>query len=95
MSKSKQTWQFNPVRPKIVEHRVHLFSVGGVADPDMYAAHPIWEWENTEQGRWVMQNSNPKPKWERYIDPHTYGYKYVIKAYFTPEQVTYWKLKYE
>lgn len=95
MDKLKQAWRFDPNSARIIEHKVHFFRVADVEDPDLYAAQPIWEWENTEEGKWVMENSNPKPMWERHIDHLTYSYRYVIKAYFTPEQVTYWKLKYE
>ena len=95
MDKSKQQWQFDPSRARIIEQRVYTFKVSDVDDPDIYAGQPIWEWEHTEAGKWVMENSSPKPIWERHIDPQTYGYRYIIKGYFTPEQLTYWKLKFE
>lgn len=95
MDNSKQQWQFDPRYAKIIEHKVHFFTVNEVDDPDLYAASPIWEWEHTEAGKWVMENSSPKPTWVRYIDQQTYGYRYVIKAYFTPAQFTYWRLKFE
>jgi hypothetical protein len=95
MDKLKQQWQFDPSRAKIVGHKVFTFNVSDVDDPDLHASAPLWEWENTEAGKWVMANSSPKPEWVRYIDHQTYGYKYFIKAYFTPEQYTFWKLKFE
>lgn len=95
MASLKQQWQFDPSEARVIEHIVHFIRVGDCEDPDLYVAEPIWHWEHTEAGRWVMEHSAPKPMWVRHIDPLTYGYKYAIKAYLTPEQLTYWKLKYE
>lgn len=73
----------------------HRFSVGDVEDPDIYAGQPIYEWEKSEAGQWMMQNSNPIPSWQRDYNRLTYGTEYVIKGYLTPELYTFWKLKYE
>ena len=74
---------------------VHTFRMGDVEDPDLFVGQPIWEWQQTEMGKWIMENSAPTPSWHRYADPMTYGYEYHIVAYLTPKQLTYWKLKYE
>lgn len=76
-----------------VECIVKQIRMGDVEDPDLFVAQPIYEWQQTEAGKYVMQNSNPEPMWLRNFS--SYGYVYSIKAYFTPEQVTYWKLKYD
>ncbi len=73
----------------------HRFSVGDVEDPDIYAGQPIYEWEQSEAGQWMMKHSNPTPMWQRELNHLTYGTDYVIKGYLTPDQYTYWKLKYE
>jgi hypothetical protein len=73
----------------------HRFNVGDVEDPDIYAGQPIYEWEQSEAGQWMMQNSDPTPLWQREHNRLTYGTEYVIKAYLTPEKYIYWKLKYE
>lgn len=36
----------------------HKFSMGDVDDVDIYAAEPIWQWQQTEQGRWVMDHAH-------------------------------------
>lgn len=59
---------------------VHRFSVGDVEDPDLYAAQPIYEWQNSEQGQFVMKHCLNKPEWQRYIDYETFSYQYVIIA---------------
>jgi hypothetical protein len=95
MDKSKQAWLFDSTEAKIIKHRVHTIYMGDVDDPDLMVAHPIWEWQQTDAGKYVMKNSVPAPSWHRYMDTLTYGYQYAIVAYFTPEQLTYWKLKFE
>ena len=35
----------------------HTFRMGDVDDIDIYVAQPIWEWQQTDQGRWVMDNA--------------------------------------
>lgn len=73
----------------------HTFSVGDVEDPDIYAAQPLYEWEQSEAGQWMMKHSNPKPSWHHLMDSGFYGTCYSIRGYLTPELHTYWKLKYE
>lgn len=74
---------------------VHEILMGDVEDPDLMIAEPIYKWQQTEAGKYVMENSNPTAKWVRSNSPSYMGHKYTIKAYFTDKEVTYWKLKYE
>lgn len=77
-----------------VEIKVKSINMGDVEDPDLFIAQPIYEWQQTPAGKWVMDNSNPKPLWKR--NPNQFsGWTYEIFAYFTPEQRTYWTLKFE
>lgn len=78
-----------------IKHVVHRIRMSDVEDPDLMVAQPIWEWQQTDAGKWIMKNSAPAPSWHRYFDNLTYGYDYKIVAYLTPKQLTYWKLKYE
>lgn len=95
MAKLKPIWQFDSEEAKVIEYVVHKITVNDVDDPDVYVGQPIHDWQQTEAGKWVLENSRPKPCWYRYNDTLSYGYVYYIKAYFTPQQLTYWKLKYE
>lgn len=67
---------------------VHTFSMGDVDDPDLYAAQPLIEWQESEFGKWVMKNAADTPTWNRYADPITYGYKYQIRAKFMGPALT-------
>ena len=74
---------------------VHRFNVGDVDDPDIYAGGPIWDWQESEAGKWVMENAIEKPKWQRHVDIYNYGHQYQIRARLTPEQITYFELKFK
>jgi len=74
---------------------VHSFKMGDVEDPDLYASEPLYKWEHSEAGKWVMENAIETPVWQRGADNYSYGYDYKVIAKFTPEQYTYYKLKYE
>ena len=110
MALSKHQWQYKDefTRPKYqvymsetgeeivtITHVVHTIRMGDVEDPDLFVAEPIYEWQQTEAGKWIMENSNPAPSWHRHNDLYDYGYVFQIRAYLTHKQLTYWKLKYE
>ena len=78
-----------------IECTVHSFRMGDVEDPDLFAGEPLWEWQQTKQGKWIMKHSNPTPMWVRNVDETTYGWKYEIRAYLSPKNYTYWKLRFD
>jgi hypothetical protein len=59
---------------------VHKFDLSDVEDPDLYAAEPIWKWQQSEVGKFVMENAEDKPEWHRHMDPMFMGYRYIIIA---------------
>lgn len=67
---------------------VHEFNMGDVDDPDLYAAQPLYEWQSTEFGQWVMKNAADTPTWHRTADPMSYGYRYRITAKFMGPALT-------
>lgn len=74
---------------------VHSFTMGDVEDPDLYAAEPIINWQESEAGKWVMEHAVEKPFWHRHIDPYSFGYKYHIIARLSEQDQTYWTLKWQ
>lgn len=82
-------------KQKPIECIVHSFRMGDVEDPDLYAGEPLWEWQETKQGKWIMKHSNPTPMWIRNVDETTYGWRYEIRAYLSPKNYTYYKLRFE
>lgn len=81
--------------PDTIECVVHTIKMGDVEDPDLYVAEPIWKWQQTEEGQWLMKNSKPAPIWKRYHDPMVYGYSYTIHAFLKSIDYTYWSLKFK
>jgi len=71
----------------------HRFRLGDVEDPDLYAAEPLWQWQNSEMGKWVMANAVQPPSWHKSPDFPNYGYSYSIRAELTPKDYTYWWIK--
>jgi len=59
---------------------VHRFQVGDVEDPDLYAGEPLWNWQQSDAGKFVMENAIDNPVWHRQHDILNYGYQFVIVA---------------
>ena len=74
---------------------VHEFTMGDVEDPDLYAAHPIMEWQDSEAGQFIMDHAVEKPYWIRQMDHGSYGYKYKIMARLSEQNQTFFKLKFK
>lgn len=72
---------------------VHRFNLGDVEDPDLYAAEPLWQWQQSEKGQWVLEHAVDQPEWKRWTDAESYSYKYVITAKLIDKDYTYWCLK--
>jgi len=72
---------------------VHSFGVGDAEDPDIYAAQPLWEWQESEKGKWVMEHAVETPIWNRDLDFVTYGYRYAIIAELPGARATEYYLK--
>ena len=74
---------------------VHKFSMGDVEDPDLYAAQPLWEWQESEQGKFVMEHAIETPIWHRQADPYNYGYQYVIVAELEKKKLSEFYLRFD
>ena len=72
---------------------VHHFPMGDVEDPDLYAAQPLYEWQQSEAGTWVMKHAVEPPYWTRQPDMESYGYRYYVVARLKEQDQTYFKLK--
>jgi len=70
----------------------HSFSMGDVDDPDVYAAQPIWEWQQTEQGQWVIAHAQDL-RYYTGADLHNFGYRITIKGDLEPHLATEYFLK--
>ena len=67
--------------------------MGDVEDPVLYAAQPLWEWQQTEKGKWVMEHAKD-PTYNILNDPTTYGHRVTVHGLLTDKDYTYFMLKY-
>lgn len=94
-----QQWQpemTKEIDGKLVRFRdvcVHEITLGDVEDPDLWVASPIWEWQQTEAGKFVMEHAEGQPYWISSTDYATWGTKYRIMARLSEQNETFWKLK--
>ena len=73
---------------------VQSFRMGDVEDPDIMAGEPLWQWQQSDAGKWVMENAEEPPYWIRALDVTTYGHVYKIMARLSEHNQTYFKLKF-
>jgi hypothetical protein len=78
-------------RKKII---VHSFAMGDVEDPDLYAAEPLYQWQQTDAGQWVMKNASDTPEWHRQADIASFGHRYVVTAVFETKKLTEYYLRF-
>jgi len=93
----EDTYRYMIINDRVEEVReivVHEFDMGDVEDPDLYAAEPLWQWQESESGKWIMEHAVETPMWHRSTDPHAYGYKYLISAKLAGPALTEWLLRY-
>lgn len=74
---------------------VHKFDMSDVEDPDLYAAEPIWKWQQSDAGKFVMKHAIDKPEWQRYPDPMFMGYRYVIVAELEKKKLSEFYLRFD
>jgi len=78
-------------RRRIVVYRMRL---GDVEDPELYAAEPLYRFEKSELGKWVMVNAVPESViWRTYVDHNTYGYQVIVQADFEGPKITEYFLR--
>ncbi len=73
----------------------HSFTMGDVDDIDIYIAQPIWEWQQTDAGRYIMEHAVEQPYWTRNMDYNTWGHKYRIMARLNEKDQLFWELKWK
>lgn len=74
---------------------VHEIRMGDVEDPDMFVAQPIYEWQGSDAGKFIMQHAVEKPYWTRHLDQSYYGYIYRIVARLSDADECFWRLKWK
>jgi hypothetical protein len=90
----RETKIINGVAVTFSDMIVHRFRMGDVEDPVLYAAQPIYEWQQSQAGKFVMENAVEPPWWVRTVDAATYGFEFAIVARMKEADQTFYTLKY-
>jgi hypothetical protein len=93
---TKPTYRYMQIGDHVEEVKtvvVHEFTMGDVEDPDLYAAEPLWQWQQTEEGQWIMDNAIETPSWHRIPDQMQWGYRFQIRAKLQGARLTEWLLR--
>jgi len=69
-----------PMVEEIHKVVVHTFRMSDVEDPDLWAGQSLYEWQESEQGKFVMEHAIEQPVWHRNLDMYGMGWKYAIVA---------------
>jgi hypothetical protein len=73
---------------------VHQFRIGDIEDPMLYVVDHISQWEQTEAGKFVMENS-AEPLWWMQSGNHLWhGSEFTIVARMKESDQTFYTLKY-
>lgn len=99
MTPSKQKWQYNVrvidgkhvVDSEIVVHR---FEVDWCEDAVVSAGAPLYDWEQSEAGKWVKEHAVETPRWERFQDWRGFSQQFAVIARLTEQDQTYFRLAY-
>lgn len=106
MAQSKPQWQFDQpykigtsklkassVPTPTIKLTLHQFIMGDVEDPQLYAAAPIYDWQQTEKGKWCMENALDEIKFYITQDYQHYGYRVALVGTLSDIDHTYFQLK--
>ena len=93
---TKETQQFMVIEDRV--HKVytvvvHEFKLGDVDDVEIYAAQPLWEWQESDMGKWVMSHALESPMWHRRNEMSTWEQRFIITAKLKDKDYTFWQLK--
>lgn len=91
--KAEEVKLFGDLAVRFSDVCVHEFTVGDVEDPEIYAAQPIWEWQESDAGKWVMENAVEQPYYIQGLDYNSWGHRYKIMARLSEQNQTFWSLK--
>ena len=66
--------------------------MGDVDDIEVYAAQPIYEWLQTDKGKWVNERCEDLT-WHTFTNPDTYGHGIILRGSITVKHTTEYYLK--
>jgi hypothetical protein len=73
---------------------LHSFRMGDVDDVEIYVAQPIYEWQQTEQGKWCMSNATNLHYLTGFA-PDGWGYRITITGDLEDKLATEYLLRWK
>jgi hypothetical protein len=73
--------------------KLYSFTLADVDDPEIYAAGPLWDWQQTECGQWCMENCIQTPSFHIHTDLSSYCYRVTVTGELSETDHTYYQLK--
>jgi len=87
------TMLINGQAERIHTVNVHQFELAALEDPVVEAGPKLYEWEQSEQGQWIMAHALETPVWNKYEDMMHYMVKFIITAKLRGRDYTFWTMK--
>lgn len=66
--------------------------MGDVEDPEIYCAQSIYEWQQTEQGKWCMEKATDTT-FNIMADPNGFEYRVTITGWLSGKYATFYAIK--
>jgi hypothetical protein len=66
--------------------------MGDVEDPELYAAQPLYEWQQTEQGQWVIEHCED-PRYIVQPDDCNRGHRIIVYGQVEDQLATEYLLR--
>ena len=73
---------------------LHQFRMGDVDDVEIYVAQPIYEWQQTEAGKWCMEHAE-NLHYLTGFDPGGWGYRITITGDLEDKLATEYLLRWK
>lgn len=73
---------------------VHKFNVSDCEDPVVYAASPLYHWEKSDAGKFIMEHAESPPSWHQNPSVMTMGYEFAIVAEIAEKKLSEYYLKF-
>lgn len=71
----------------------YRFNMPDCEDPDVMLAEPVWQWQQTDHGRWVIENARDLT-YHHCHDVNYWGYDVVIRGDISdPRKITEYFLR--
>lgn len=77
---------------KVVKVVVHTFYVDS-DDAILAAGQPLYEWQTSDAGKWIMEHAVEPPEWHRHTDHAQFREHFVVTARLKEKDYTFWALK--